>query len=915
MPVLRPALYAFNRGIVSSTALGRVDIERLRLSAAKQTNWFPRSLGPMSLRPGTEYLLSTLGDQKARYIPFFFSTTQKALLECTASFLRPLVNDAVITRPSVASAVTNGDFASATGWTIAGVGGGSGAIDGGYLAFSCVPIESSATCSRTMTVASGDQNVEHAFRIDILRGPVTFRCGSTSGGEDYIGTTTLNTGVHSLAFTPTGGTVHIQFESRLPRIVAVNSIQIEAAGALTLPTPWDSDTRLENLRWAQSGDIVYTVCFGLQERRIERRSARSWSIVLSEPLDGPFAAVPEVDNVKLSINAARGNATLTASRAYFNSDMVGSLFRFFTPGYNFTFQLAQNDVFTPAIRVNGVGAGRNVTVTTTGSWLGGGAVLTVQKSFISEETGFYAVDTISSNTDTTVSDTSDNNVMWVRVGFRPGGYVSGTASVTLTFGDDGGASFAPNLSTAQGGLTGVCRVNSVTTPTAAAVDIITSFSSNRSNSDWVRSEWSERSGWPSAIGFHEGRLFRAGRDRVWGSVSDAFMSFNPAVEGDSGPIQRSIGYGPVQTINWVLPLTRLILGTEAAEVAVRSSSFDEPLTPTNFSMKDVSTYGSARLPSVKVDNRGIYVERSGSRVMELLYQVEATDFISRDLTQITPDLNQGNPIVDIVVQRQPDTRVHCIRTDGTVAILINEPAEDVRAWVLFETDGVVEGAVVLPGSEEDEVYYVVRRVIGGVTKRYLERFAMESECVGGTLNKQADCFKVYSGSATATITGLSHLNGKQVIVWANGKDFSPDNGAGVQTTYTVTSGQITLPSAVSNAVVGLPYTADYQSAKLAYAAAGGTALTRRKTIRQIGLLLNKTHHKGLYFGTDFDVMDGLPGVEDAAIVAADTIYEEYDHDMTTMPRTWDTDTRLCLRAKAPRPCTVVAAVIDIETHG
>lgn len=915
MPALRPALYAFNRGLVSATALGRVDIERLRLSAAQQTNWFPRSLGPMSLRPGTQYLLSTRGDAKARYIPFFFSTTDKALLECTASYLRPLVDQAVITRASVSTTVTNGDFSSATGWTITENAGASGAISGGLLTLSCVPIDSSVTCARTVSIAGADEDVEHAFRITVTRGPVTFRCGSTSGGDEYISATSLATGTHSLAFTPTDSTVYIEFESRVAREVIVDSIEVEAAGTLTLPTPWDSDEDLNNLRWASSGDVIYVACYGIQERRIERRATRSWSIVVSEPTDGPFAAVPEVDNVKLAIDGPRGNATLTANRPYFKSSMVGSLFRFFTPGYDFTYQIGGEDIFSPAIRVNGVGTGRNVVITTTGTWSG---TLTVQKSLIGEESGFYTSSTIVTNTVTTVTDTSDNTVMWLRVGFLAGAYTSGTVSINIVFGNGGAAPRrgVAAVVTAQGGRTGICRILSVTDSTEAEVDIMSDFSSSQSTDDWVRSEWNETQGWPSAIAFHEGRLFRAGRDRVWGSVSDSFMSFDPSTEGDSGPIQRSIGYGPVQTINWLLPLTRLLLGTEAAEVAVRSSSFDEPLTPTNFSMKDVSTYGSARLPAVKIDNRGVYVEKSGGRIMELLYQVEATDFMSRDLTQLVPDLNQGNAIVDVVVQRQPDTRIHCVREDGTVAILVSEPAEDVKAWVLFETDGVVEGAVVLPGEEEDEVYYIVKRTINSATKRYLERFALESECVGGTLNKQADCFKVYSGSATATITGLSHLEGKAVVVWADGKDFSPDSGeARTQTTYTVTGGQISLAQTVTNAVVGLPYEARYKSAKLAYAAAGGTALTRKKAVKQIGLLLNKTHHKGLYFGTDFDIMDCLPAVEEGETVAADTIYDDYDQDMTTMPRTWSTDTRMCLLAKAPRPCTVVAAVIDIETHG
>jgi hypothetical protein len=913
MPSLRPALYAFNRGLVSATALGRVDIERLRLAAAQQTNWFPRSLGPMALRPGTEYLLSTRGDNKARCIPFFFSTTDKALLECTPSYVRPLIDGAAITRTSVSTAVTNGDFSSGTGWSITTTGGGSGTISSNTLLFQCLPIGSSAVCAQTLTIASGDQNKEHALRIWVVNGPVLFRCGSTSGADDYVELTSLSTGHHSLAFTPTGGSAYIQFESRIARNVVVGSIQIEAASTFDLPSPWDTDEKISNMRWAQSGDVVYVTCNGVQERRIERRSARSWSVVLSEVLDGPFAAVPSADDVKLSIDAPRGMGTLTASKPYFKSAMVGSLYRFFTPGYNQTYRIGLEDTFTPAIRVNGVGTGRNVLITTAGTWSG---TLTVQKSFISEDTGFYDVSTITTNTTTTITDTSDNNTMWIRVGFKTGGFVSGVALIAPIFGNGGGALRKGSTVTAQGGRTGICRIFSITNSQSAVAEIISDFSSTDGSTDWVRSEWSSDVGWPSAIGFHEGRLFRAGRDRVWGSVSDNFMSFDPAIEGDSGPIQRSIGYGPVQTINWVLPLTRLLLGTEAAEVAVRSSSFDEPLTPTNFSMKDVSTHGSARLPSVKIDNRGVYVEKSGSRVMELLYQVESNDFVSRDLTQLVPDLNQGNPIVDVAVQRQPDTRIHCVRENGTVAILVSEPNEDVKAWLIYETDGIVESATVLPGAEEDEVYYIVKRTINSVTKRYIERFAMESECVGGTLNKQADCFKIYSGSSTSTITGLSHLEGKAVVVWANGRDFSTDTGeARTQTTYTVASGQITLPSAVTSAVVGLPYEARYKSAKLAYAAAGGTALTRKKAVKQIGLLLNKTHHRGLYFGTDFDVMDCLPEIEEGAAVAADTIYEDYDQDMTTMPRTWTTDARLCLLAKAPRPCTIVAAVIDIETHG
>jgi hypothetical protein len=46
------ALLAFNRGLQSRLGLARIDLERTALAAEVQTNWMPRSLGSMMLRPG-----------------------------------------------------------------------------------------------------------------------------------------------------------------------------------------------------------------------------------------------------------------------------------------------------------------------------------------------------------------------------------------------------------------------------------------------------------------------------------------------------------------------------------------------------------------------------------------------------------------------------------------------------------------------------------------------------------------------------------------------------------------------------------------------------------------------------------------------------------------------------------------------
>lgn len=913
MPRQNAVLHGFNRGIVGATSLARIDLERMRLSAETQTNWMPRSLGSMMLRPGTRYLLSTLSNAKAKTIPFIYSTTDIAYLECTASYLRPIVSDAVITRPSVSTAVTSGDFSAGTGWTLTATGGGTVTITGGKLTIASTVVDSYGTAEQTLTIAGGDQNVEHALRIVVDAGPINFRLGSSSGGDEYITATTLGVGTHSLAFTPTGASAYIRFEGRERRDLTVDSCTIEAAGDVTLPGFWTEDD-LSLLRWSQSGDVVFIACYGYQPRRIERRATRSWSIILYDNQDGPFAAVSTDDTVKMTLAAAYGTTTLTASRPIFKSTHVGALFRVFTPGYNLPFSIGQNNVATPVVRVNGVGtAARLVKFVITGTWVG---TIQLQASYTDENSGFANIATQYTTINATFSyyDTADNSPVWYRVVFTS--YTSGTATCTPDFGAaPGSLGTLTSASTATGGRYGIVRVTSLTSSTVVNVEVLSPPSSNIASNIWYEGEWSDRKGWPSAVDFHEGRLFMGGGDQIWGSVSDAYSSFDLTQVGDSGPIQRSIGRGPVQIINWMLPLTRLVVGTEAGEVGVRSSSFDEPLTPTNFSLKEISTYGSSRAQAVKIDTRGVFIDKSGQRLMEIAYLAEVQDYVTRDLLLLAPDINLNNPMIALVVQRQPDTRIHAIREDGTVLIYLYEPSEDLRCPVIYETDGVVEDAFVLPGTVEDSVIYVVKRTIGGVTKRYYEKWAREDECRGSTLNKQADSFILYSGASTTTITGLSHLEGEEVVVWGDGVDLSPLDDDGVQTTYTVASGQITgLSSAVTSAVVGLPYTAQFKSTKLAYAASMGTSLGQVKKVGHVGLVLYKTHYQGIRHGYDFDHLDALPLVKDGATIAANTIHDHFDEPMNPQRGSWDPDARLCLEAKAPRPCTVLGAVIGISAH-
>lgn len=907
MPKTAQELVAFNRGRVSELALARVDLKRVQLSAEEQTNWMPRALGSMMLRPGLGYTGATAGHNPSRSIPFVFGNDDTARIEVTTGKIRIWIDDELLARPSVTAAITNGAFTSnLTGWTDADdVGATSDWNAGGYMQLNG---DGSVFARRRQQVTCYDFGIEHALRIVIFRGPVTLRIGSSAGDDDFFESAELGAGEHSISFTPTAD-FHIELSaSRIP-VALIDSVTIESAGTVEVAAPWD-DGDLDFLRSEQSGDVVYIACNGVQQRKIERRGdrpgARGWSVVLYEPENGPYRNA-NLGPTTLTPSATTGDITLTASDKLFRAGHLGALFQITQAGQRVTRSISAQNTFSDAIRVTGVGTSRtysfNVSGTFTATW-------TLQRS-VGEEGNWEDIASSSATVDSATADGLDNQIVFYRIGVKTGNYTSGTLTVTLVF--------------ALGSTVGVVRITSVTNELLASAQVLVPLGGTGATDEWAEGAWSDYRGFPSAVALHEGRLWWAGKDKIWGSVSDDFENFDPETEGDSGPLSRSIGQGPVDHINWLVSAARLILGADMTEFSARSSGFDEILTPTNLKITPISDNGGANVAGLRVDGGVVFVDRSTYRVYRLDFDAASNDYQPEDLAKLIPDI--GSPgFVRMAVQRKPDIRLHCVRSDGTAGVLIFDKTENVICWIDAESpgaDGLIEDVCVLPASAgEDQVYYTIARSISGATVRYHEKWALESECRGETLNKQADSFIVFTNSpASATVPGLEHLEGEEVVVWAGGICLTDEDGE--IETFTVSGGQIALTHegasyAATTGVVGLSYEARYKSTKLAYAAAGGSALGKVKRIDHVSPILAYTHARGLQYGSAFDsseTMDPLPDIEDGTTVDGNYIWRHYDKGSTEFPGEWDTDSRLCFLAQAPRPVTVLGVVLDMQTNG
>jgi hypothetical protein len=941
-----------NGGLIGHRAIARVDLKRYPFCSQIQENWQIDSLGSMSLRPGREYKGNSKDNARSYSVPFVFSLTDKAELEFTNNALRIVIDDVPITRVAVATTVTNGSFnTDLSGWTDEDEAGATSTwVTGGYMGLTGAGF-TSAGRSQLVTVASGDLNKEHALRIVVQKGSATLLVGSTLNAGDYIAQTVLGEGSHSLAFTPSGN-FYVYVFNFTKYQAQVAEINVEAAGVMHLPTPY-AEAGLPLIRATVSKNTVFLADGENQQQRIERRGQRSWSFVKYKTENGPFSN--EYDSkISMTTNNFDGDVTITASQPYFNQSMVGGLIKISSTG-----QVVQT-FFTGDLQ-----QGNSATIT--------GAGVQQRRFFVSR-----TVDITGSTA--TLQRSNDDGLSWTDVATytTPGNdaFDDGLDNQTLKYrlivksGQYGGTPFFANITYSSGSLTGIARITGYTSRTVVSAEVYKEFGGVEAYFDWRIGQWSDYFGWPTSLTLAESRLHFFGRGLWNASETDNFTGFDDTIEGDSAPISRTMGSGPTDILPWALSLQRLAVGGEAALHFIVSSSLDEVLTSNNSNRREPTTIGSANIDAVKLDDAAVYAHSSSTRLYMAVYDSGTLQYSSDDLGKFVQELLLAG-IVRIAVQRQPDTRVHVVLGDGSVAVFVFDRQQELNAWYKIRAagSGFIEDAFVLPGDIEDEVRYSVRYTVASATVRYREKYSMNIDCVGATFTyegapqsifddtviedfsypdgaivtardavgakignytvndntitlssavsyvqftraywKLGDAFKTFHNvTPTNVITGLDHLEGLQVACCADGVVFDDANGD--IKLFTVTGGQITIDDDTAvDGIVCLPYNAKYKSAKRAVSGVLGAALGQMKKFNYLVLLLFSTHARGVQFGQTFNEIEDLPSTEDGKDVPVDFVWPDYDKIGIPFDGRTDTDPRICLLARAPRPACVLGMV-------
>jgi hypothetical protein len=311
--------------------------------------------------------------------------------------------------------------------------------------------------------------------------------------------------------------------------------------------------------------------------------------------------------------------------------------------------------------------------------------------------------------------------------------------------------------------------------------------------------------YPTAVGYYEQRRYFAGTEtdpmNVWATQSGSETNLAYSVPSqDSDALRFRIMANRSDIVRHLINLQDLIVLTAANEWRVASSG-NGPLTPSTINIKSQSQVGASNVQPKVIDNYLLYEAAQGGHIREFTYDWQSNGFRSGDISLLASHLFDGYTIKDMAYSRAPWQILWCVSTSGKLLGLSYVPEQKIAAWHQHETDGQFESCCTINENGADVLYVIVKRTIDGVQKRYVEYLDLRD---AATLADSffVDCGLTYSGTATTTISGLDHLEGKTVSVLGDGAVLSQK---------TVVAGEITLEVAVSKAQVGLPITADLKT--------------------------------------------------------------------------------------------------------
>ncbi len=979
MPKATPFLSLANGGEFSPRMDARVDFDKYPAAVSRALNLAATPQGGITMRPGTRFIQPVKNSADVGHIISFEPAASSSYVtEWGDLYVRFYRNQGRLAAQDVDTVITNGTFpVDIAGWTDQSINSASIAWSAGRMAITGMD-DGVGWAEQQLTVSAADSATEHVVRFQVSGNPgamLTVQVGSATLGFELFRSTGFGVGWHTITFNPNAVTAFLQFINEVSETTYIDNVSILTDEPIELPSPYAADDT-SALRCTQSADVRYFFHSSYPVYKLERRGDTSWSLVSVFFEDGPWNEInpgSDLAGTNLITNGGFDNGF-----AGWTENLTGTGYVEFEADQKVVLLRRQAGAGTSAIR-QAVSTPAGVTRLHVLHFqiVGGGTVV-------------LSVGTAAGLAD--IAGPTNYNAGWYTISFTPtvvtthlqfasamnDGVVPGiaavfmystnahlfqasalTGSVTITALGD----YEPFTELDEGRIIrlefpgrepGWAVIGAVTTSQTVVCWTYRKFASTQPTESWRLGAWSHGTGWPHTGTLHSQRLMIGGNasrpQTIWGSQSADFENFRPDswVDGattteDDDALDFTLAATKVSPIVWMESSRRLLVGTKSQQWAV--SSRGPVLTPSDFNAEVQTSVKAADLAPVLVDTFGRFIGLSTRRVHGIGFSFEIDGFQSSDLTVLADHITRGRA-AQIVYQEEPNSQTWVRLEDGTLACLTDKGSQNVAGWSPVEmggTDALVESICVIPGgnatgqvydsTDRDELWLIVSRTIGGVTKRYIEvmegyfdgpnraRYDTFTEWRNAVRTAQADAFYVdcgitYQGVAVTSVSGLDHLEGQAVKIVADGA---------VHTDRVVSAGAVALDVPASTVHVGLGYGWRYRGLKLPFGSPTGSAVGQQKNLDDLVLVLRDA--------TSFDYAVEFTGnAKDGSYATGSYGYYPISFRLPDDPLTeavplfsgevsypgdggHDSDPRIILRGSQPLPWTLLGVGPKMTTSG
>jgi len=355
--------------------------------------------------------------------------------------------------------------------------------------------------------------------------------------------------------------------------------------------------------------------------------------------------------------------------------------------------------------------------------------------------------------------------------------------------------------------------------------------STAATTEWFEQSYSTFRGFPSAITFHENRLWFGGTDSqpdgIWSSKTAEYFNFDVGKGEDTDAIDLDVAAGVTNRIRHLVSNRDLQVFASQGEFFLPSST-TQPLTPANAKISAQTPFGTGFVRPQSIDGATLFVQSTGTAVREFVFTDSEGAYVGAQVSLLSSHLI-NNPKQLAVVKgslNRSGAYGFFLNGDGNISVFYHIRNEKKLGWMNWTTNG----SYISVGSTDNNLFAVVARNDGsGSTKLFLEQFDTDF---------QLDCSKIYTGS-----------NGEFNVsaVWVHGAQLDVVDGTEYLGNFTASGSPpfqkidvSSVDSTASSVEAGYKFTPELKTLPIDAGVQGGPLTARPRRLSLVDLDLNDT---------------------------------------------------------------------------